>query len=150
MNIVLPGTHMLGRGRGWAGQRHLQGETEKVPLRFSGWQLSIEAFSTLSSIYWEEDCASPLDGGSFRAGAGVLLPVSSGPEAPEMVQGCGRRKGLVTGRTASIGVGTQPRLLHPKGSLIPVSHQRLGFPSPLPHHHQHTEKQMLLVSMTTD
>lgn len=61
-----------------------------------------------------------------------------------MVQGCGRRKGLVTGRTASVGAGIQPGLLGPKRSLIPISHQRLGFPSPLPHHHLHTEKRTLL------
>lgn len=144
MNFVPLGAHMVGRGRGSGAQMHLQGETGRVPLRFLGQQLTIEAFSSLSNIYWEEDCASSLDGGSLGQGLGVLLPVSSGPVVLEMVQGCGRRKGLVTGRTALVGAGIQPGLLGPKGSLIPISHQRLGLPSPLPHHHHHTEKQTLL------
>lgn len=67
-----------------------------------------------------------------------------------MVQGYGRRQGLVTLRMASAGAGTRPGLLRPRGSLTHVPHQRLGFPPPLPHQHHHTEKQKLLVSTAVD
>lgn len=58
-----------------------------------------------------------------------------------MVRGCGRGKGLLP-----LGwLWRNPaRLLGSRRPLIPFPHQRVGFPPPLPHHHQHTENQQLL------
>lgn len=58
-----------------------------------------------------------------------------------MVRGCGRGKGL-----SPLGwLWRNPaRLLGSRRPLIPFPHQRVGFPPPLPHHHQQTENQQLL------
>ena len=62
----------------------------------------------------ERGLCFPSRGSFLGAGVRDVLPVSSGPEVLGVIQGCGRRKRLVPLRKASVGMGTQTRLLSPR------------------------------------
>lgn len=113
-------------GGGWGGTKTLICNREKnCPLVF---RLMVNYRVFLISIKYllERGLCLPSRGGFLGAGVRDVLPVSSGPEVLGMIQGCGRWKRLVPLRKASVGTGTQTRLLSPRTSLTPLSPSETG------------------------
>ena len=127
-------------GGGWRGTKTLGYNRDKYcPLVF---RLMVNHRVFLISIKYllERGLCFPSRGGFLGAGVRDGLPVSSGPEVLGMIQGCGRWKRLAPLRMASVGTGTQTRLLSPRMSLTPSSPSETGIPlTPAPRSPPHWE-----------